>query len=260
MASRTSCNSGRKSGGKLLGERTVAPITITPGPSSSGALRQRGQRSPPGGCLLVRDREEAPRPASRTASPAREQRRRRPPRGDAHQQHDRGRPGLQRAQHGRVSLFGVPGDHHERRREPPVGEGNSAQRRRRDGGGNPGHDLAGHARRRQGERFLAAATEDERIAALQPHHALAAQRPADHHALERLADRSSAGRRACPRRPLRPRGARGGARRVDQRVVEHQVGRAQTVDRAQREQLRDRRGRRRRGRRSRSCNLPRRAG
>ena len=43
----------------------------------------------------------------------------------------------------------------------------------------PGHDLERHPGGRERQRFLAAAPEHERVAALQPHHAAAAARGAN---------------------------------------------------------------------------------
>ena len=50
----------------------------------------------------------------------------------------------------------------------------------------PGTISNGIAGRRQRERFFAAAAEHERVAALEPHDALAAPRGADHQAVDRF--------------------------------------------------------------------------
>ena len=98
-----------------------------------------------------------------------------------------------------------------------------------------GHDVVGHAGLLQRQRFLAAAAEDERIAALQPHDAAAAPRGADHQRLNRrLRHRMTAGALA-DEEPLRPARVAENAV-VDERVVEHEVGGAQPRDRRPRQQ------------------------
>ena len=57
-----------------------------------------------------------------------------------------------------------------------MGERNAGVGRDAAGGGDAGHDLEGNAGGGQRLDFLAAAAEDERVAALQPHHALALAR------------------------------------------------------------------------------------
>jgi hypothetical protein len=65
-----------------------------------------------------------------------------------------------------------------------VGDGNSAERGRREGGADAGHDLERDARSGQGERFFAASSEDEGVASLEPHDALAATGGANHHGVD----------------------------------------------------------------------------
>src|SRR5439155_11136466 len=60
-----------------------------------------------------------------------------------------------------------------------MGQGNAGVRRRRDGGADARDDLEWYAGGREGLGLLAAATEHERVAALEPHHAAAA--PGVHH-------------------------------------------------------------------------------
>ena len=88
---------------------------------------------------------------------------------------------------------------------------NARQRRRGERRRDAGDDLERHAGRRQRDRFFAAAAEHERIAALQPDHALAAPRAAHEAAVDRfLADRRPA-RALADRQALRAR-ARAAAR------------------------------------------------
>ena len=67
----------------------------------------------------------------------------------------------------------VTGDEGDRRRHAAMRDGNSGVRRRGDARRHAGHDLERHAGRGERLRFLAAAAEHERIAALEPHDALA---------------------------------------------------------------------------------------
>ena len=72
----------------------------------------------------------------------------------------------------------VAGDDGERRREPAVRHRDARVRGRGDGRRDAGDDLERDAGGGQRLRLLAAAAEDERVAALQPHDALARARPA----------------------------------------------------------------------------------
>ena len=63
---------------------------------------------------------------------------------------------------------------------------NPRQLRCRDRCRHPGHDLAGNAGQRQRQRLFGAAAEHERVAALEPHHALALPRGANHQRVDRL--------------------------------------------------------------------------
>ena len=62
-----------------------------------------------------------------------------------------------------------------------VGDGDAGIGGCRDPGRDAGHDLELDPRRAQRLALLAAAPEDERVAALQPNHALAAARRLDQH-------------------------------------------------------------------------------
>src|SRR6185312_4155733 len=97
---------------------------------------------------------------------------------------------------------------------------------------DPGYDLAFDAGSSKRQRFLAAAPEHKRIAALQSNDLMAAPRFADHQAIDcvlrdcrtasPLADEES----PRPRRELQ-------RLRIDQSVVEHQIGRLEPLDRLQ---------------------------
>jgi hypothetical protein len=159
------------------------------------------------------------------------------PRADPHQDDERRGTRRKRLQHRSVSVLGVARDDGEGGGEPAVGHRDPAQLGCRDGRRNAGHDLARHARRGERQRFLASAPEHDRIAALQAHDPLAAERTADHDALDRfLLDGVTSGALAhvSPAR-LRSMPERGA---IDQGVVEHEVRGAETVDGAEGQQLR----------------------
>ena len=63
-------------------------------------------------------------------------------------------------------------DEGQRRAEAAMGDGDAGIGGRGDGGGHAGHDLEGHTRRDQRFGLLAAAAENEGIAALQADHDL----------------------------------------------------------------------------------------
>ena len=146
-------------------------------------------------------------------------------------------PGASERRIGPYAGFGVTGDHQERGREPAMRDGNPRQQRRRNRAGDAGNDLAGNAGRGERERLFPAAPEDERIAALETHDAMAAARLADHQPVDRvLANRRAAGALA-DEEPPRARGV-AQRRRLDERVVEHEVRLAEPPHRLEREQLR----------------------
>ena len=101
----------------------------------------------------------------------------------------------------------------------------------------PGHDVERDAGALEREHLLAAAAEDERIAALQPHDAPPAARRADHDAVNRLLRHRLAPGALADEEPLRlPRVAQDPV--VDERVVQHEIGRAQPRERLARQQRR----------------------
>ena len=77
-------------------------------------------------------------------------------------------------------------DHDEGRGQAAVGHRDAGEGGGGHGGRDAGDDLERDAGRGQGQGLLAAAAEDERIAALEAHHALAAARGADHQRVDRL--------------------------------------------------------------------------
>ena len=100
-----------------------------------------------------------------------------------------------------------------------------------DAGADAGHDAEGNAGRHQRHRLLAAAPEDERIAALEPQHPPALARQLD----QAKRDVGLAGRRlAAALAGIFEHGAGPCQRehaRADQRVVDDDVGLAQPVQR-----------------------------
>ena len=138
---------------------------------------------------------------------------------DAHVEDER--PGKRRQRRPvdrRGLLLGVlvPGDERDRRGVVAVGDGDPGV----GGGGDPrrhsGHDLERHPGGPQGLGLLAAAAEDERVAALEADHRPPLPRDRDHPALRLVllhGDRSRAPcrRRSARRRPGRRRGRRRGS-------------------------------------------------
>ncbi len=112
-----------------------------------------------------------------------------------------------------------------------------AARGRRKGARHARHDVERHAGRSERQRFFAAATEDERIAALQPHDAPAALRGTNHHGVNVFLRQRVTARALADEEALRPAGDLQDAL-VDERVVQHQIGRPQTRDRRPRQKAR----------------------
>src|SRR5262245_55118250 len=99
-------------------------------------------------------------------------------------QHDQGYP-VRCEPFGRRSerRFVMCGRDEERARDAAMCDRDTRRRRRRHRARHAWHDLACDARVPQGKRFLAAASEDERITALQTHDVPAAPGGADHQAV-----------------------------------------------------------------------------
>ena len=146
-------------------------------------------------------------------------------------------PGARERRDRPVRGFGVTGDHQERGREPAMRDGDPREHRRGNRAGDPGNDLAGNAGRGKRERLFPAATEDERIAALQTDDSTAAARLADHQPVDRVLPNRRTSGALAHEEPLRARGV-AQRRGLDERVVEHEVGLAEPPHRLEREELR----------------------
>ena len=93
---------------------------------------------------------------------------------EPHQEHERAVQRGERLQRfGRAAVGRVAGDDVETAAEFPVCDGDSRRGRNGDARRDAGHGFAAHARFAQREKFLSAAAEHERVAALEPHDALA---------------------------------------------------------------------------------------
>ena len=115
-------------------------------------------------------------------------------------------------------------------------DGNASQCRRRHGGGDPRDDVDANTGSGDRQRFFAAAAQHERIAALQAHHMFAAARHGDEQPVDVfLTDAAAAGALtdAEARRVRRQRQHLG----RHERVVQHDVGLAQSPDRLHRQEL-----------------------
>ena len=158
--------------------------------------------------------------------------------GNAHQHHD-GATGLRQRcpVHRLLAVLAMPGDHGEHRRQRTVRDGNPRCRGCGNRRGDARHDVAGNALGDQSGSFLAATTEHERVAALEPHHPTTLSGEThEQHVDEVLGD-------ALPRTltDIDQLGARRHQRQhiaADERVVHHHVGLGQQSRRFQREQFR----------------------
>ena len=131
----------------------------------------------------------------------------------------------------------MTGHHEERGGEPSMRDGNPREQRRGNRAGDAGNDLARNAGRGERQRLFPAASEDERVAALETHDAMAAARLADHQPVDRiLANRRTAGALADEKTPGMRRVAQ--RRRLDERIVEDEIRLAQPPHGLQRQQLR----------------------
>ena len=119
-----------------------------------------------------------------------------------------------------------------------MGHGDAGVGGRRDAGGDPGHDLEGDLGGDERLGLLAAAAEDERVAALQPHDARPGAGAVDEQVLDlALLDRRVAGLLADVEELGVVADAVERAGR-DQAVVEDDVGARQELERARRHQAR----------------------
>ena len=139
---------------------------------------------------------------------------------------------------GHRARHAMPGDEGDRRIDGAMGQGYPGIGEPAEAGADAGDDAERNPRLDQGEPLLAAAAEDERIAALQPQHTPAipgmADQPAGNIGLFRR--RPSAAFAGVDKLGAGPREVEDA--RIDQRVINHHVGLAQPVERVQRQQPR----------------------
>ena len=157
---------------------TTSPITITAGAAransaaslatfSSELTRTRWAGVPPCWTQATGVSGAGRPPAGRRRWPAAR---------DRHQQHEGGSAGAEaRPVDGRAGMprREMAGGDDELLRQPAVRQRDSGQPGHGDGGADARHHRAFDARLGAAEQLLAAAPEDERVAALEPHHALA---------------------------------------------------------------------------------------
>ena len=112
----------------------------------------------------------------------------------------------------------------------------SGEQRRGDRARDPRDDLACDSGGSQRKRFLAAAPEHKRIAALQSNHSMAAAGLANHQSIDRLLRDRRPARALSDKESPRPR-RKLQRLRIDQRVVEHKIRSSQPLDRLERQKL-----------------------
>src|SRR3954466_3125152 len=117
----------------------------------------------------------------------------------------------------------MSGHHEKARRHTTVGNGDAREFRGRNGRRHTRNDLEGNASVPERNRLFGTAAEDEWIAALQANHTLPLASGADHQAVDRLLADARAPGTLADAEALRFR-ERAQRDRVDQRVVEHEVG------------------------------------
>jgi hypothetical protein len=115
-------------------------------------------------------------------------------------------------------------------------ERDSGEQRRRYGAGDSGDDLAFNPGGGQRERFLATTPEHERIAALQPHDLMATARFPNHEPIDRVLRNGRTAGALANKEPAR---AWGKLQRpwIDQRVIQHEIGRFEPLDRLERQKF-----------------------
>ena len=144
----------------------------------------------------------------------------------AHVDHDRlVRPDQRRPVELDLAILGMAGDEHQGLGVIAMGQRHAGMGRATERCGDPRHDVEGDAGLGQRLELLAAPTEDERVAALEPDHALAGPRQRDqqlidpglgqHVAIAHLADENGLRLRRHQLEHVRPH----------QPVVDHDVGR-----------------------------------
>ena len=141
----------------------------------------------------------------------------------------------------------VAGDERDGARHPALRDRDSGVGRRRDPGSDPGHDLERDPVLAAGERLLAAAPEDERVAALEADDLAARERVLDDQRRSCAPAAPARRRRSCRRRPARRPRARGPGRRPGSDGRRGSRRRGRSARRRAASAAPGRRGRRRRG-------------
>ncbi len=143
-----------------------------------------------------------------------------------------------------VEIFGdraarhVAGDEGDGVIDVAVGDRDAGIAEAADAGGDARHQTEGDARIDQRQRLFAAAAEDEGVAALQAQHALAGPRQFDEARRDVALLRARLAAALAGILKLRPRPCELQNGFVDQRVVDHDVGLLQRVERVERQQAR----------------------
>ena len=213
---RLSCRPRKAVSGSSCVERmparpATAPTTMMPGrsPSSPGASSAPSVSSVPCHCLGSGPRDAEQHGGRRPRAPIRRR---------AARWRSRARlaipisttmvalPGSSERRTGAIGGFGVTRDDEERGREPAMRDGDSREQRRGNRAGDAGNDLAGNAGRGERQRLFPAASEDERIAALEPDDAMAAARLANHQPVDRVLPNRRTSGALADEEPPRARG------------------------------------------------------
>ena len=137
----------------------------------------------------------------------------------------------------RLAVLGVAGRDHQRLGAVAMSEGDHRRGGASCSGGDAGHDLEGHASLDQRLDLLAAATEDQRIAAFEPHHPLAQlgashEKRVDLRLAHEVAVALLAGIDA-----LGPRSRQRQDALADETVMDHDVGPLEQAQRLDRQEL-----------------------
>ena len=198
---------------------------------------QAVQASSPGVCRRVAgakdDRGRRRSGPARREQPVRHGR----PRRQSHQHDDGGGVRRDAVEHIGIGGFVVARHDDNPGRDTAMRHRNACKRGRRERRRDARHDFHGNPGSLEGKHFFPASSEDEGIAALQPHHALTARGRANHQPVDGLLrHRVTTGALSDIEAPRAPREI--DDRRRHQRVVQHQIGAAQQVKPASRQQAR----------------------
>ena len=121
-------------------------------------------------------------------------------------------------------------DDEERGSQAAMRDRNAGERGSRHGARHPRDDVEGHAGGAKREGLFAAAAEDERVAALEPHDLTAPPRRTNHQRVNRALRQRVPARTFADEEALRPPCEPQDAL-VDERIVQHEVGPAQPRER-----------------------------